>query len=43
VDAALGIAVAPDVRILLGILGLAGGLVTLAVPRLLEEGAATES
>ena len=43
VDAALGIAVAPDVRILLGILGLAGGLVTLALPRLLEESAATES
>jgi putative oxidoreductase len=43
VDAALGIEVAPDVRILLGILGLAAGLVTLALPRLLEEGAATES
>jgi putative oxidoreductase len=43
VDAALGIDVAPDVRILLGVLGLAGGLVTLALPRLLEEGATTES
>jgi putative oxidoreductase len=43
VDTALGIEVAPEARILLGLLGLAGGLVTLALPRLLEEGASTQS
>ena len=43
VDAALGIGVAPDIRLVLGILGLAAGLVVLAIPRLLEERASTES
>jgi putative oxidoreductase len=43
VDAALGISVAPDIRILLGILGLAAGLITLALPRLLEENASAQS
>ena len=42
-DAVLGIVIAPDVRILLGIVGLAAGLVTLALPRLLETGATAES
>jgi len=42
-DAVLGIAVAPDLRIVLGILGLAGGLTMLAVPRLLEGTASTQS
>lgn len=42
-DAILGIAVAPDLRIVLGILGLAGGLAMLAVPRLLQDSASTQS
>ena len=43
VDALLGIEVAADLRLLLGILGIAGGLVLLAVPRLLEDHASPES
>ena len=42
-DAILGIAVAPDLGIVLGILGLAGGLAMLAVPRLLQDSASTQS
>jgi putative oxidoreductase len=43
VDAALGIAVAPDIRLVLAVLGVAAGLVVLALPRLQEETASTQS
>ena len=43
VDAVLGIAVDPELRLALGVLGLAGGLAMLAVPRLLEDNASTPS
>jgi putative oxidoreductase len=42
-DAALGINVAPDLRLVLGILGIAAGLVLLAAPRLLQDPASIET
>ena len=42
-DAVLGITVAPDVRLVLGVLGIAGGLAVLALPRLLRDPATAES
>ena len=42
-DGVLGIAVPGDLRVGLGILGIAGGLTMLAVPRLLADNAATQS
>ena len=43
VDAILDIDLAPDLRLGLGILGIAAGLVVLAVPRLLADDASAES
>jgi putative oxidoreductase len=43
VDAVLGITFAADVRLALGVLGIAGGLAMLAVPRLQEDHASAES
>ena len=43
VDAVLGIDVAADLRIMLGIVGIAGGLALLFVPRLLADHASTET
>ena len=43
VDAALGIDVAPDIRLVLAFLGVAAGLVVLALPRLLEDAASAET